>query len=101
MSDLWHYWSVNVRPPCYNSRYRKLKKVFNSKKERWSKMTTLKNKTNIGLALGISGALENRILHDWNNGGCKSTYGLSVYQRKILLKVLIGENPKCECVACI
>jgi hypothetical protein len=63
-------------------------------------MTTLE-KTNIGLALGISGALENRILHDWNNGGAKSTYGLSVYQRKILLKVLIRENPKCECVACI
>jgi hypothetical protein len=64
-------------------------------------MTTLKNKTNIGLALGISGALENRILHDWNNGGAKSTYGLSVYQRKILLRVLISENPKCDCVACI
>jgi hypothetical protein len=63
-------------------------------------MTTLE-KTNIGLALGISGALENRILHDWNNGGAKSTYGLSVYQRKVLLKVLIRENPKCECVACI
>jgi hypothetical protein len=63
-------------------------------------MTTLE-KTNIGLALGISGALENRILHDWNNGGAKSTYGLSVYQRKVLLKVLIRENPKCECVVCI
>ena len=63
-------------------------------------MTTLE-KTNIGLALGISGALENRILHDWNNGGAKSTYGLSVWQRKVLLKVLIRENPKCECVACI
>jgi len=63
-------------------------------------MTTL-NKTNIGLALGISGALENRILHDWNNGGCKSTYGLSVWQRKVLLKVLIGENPKCFCVNCL
>jgi hypothetical protein len=69
-------------------------------KERWSQMTTLE-KTNIGLALGISGALENRILHDWNNGGAKSTYGLSVYQRKVLLKVLIRENPKCECVVCI
>lgn len=63
-------------------------------------MTTLE-KTNIGKALNISGALENRILHDWNNGGAKSTYGLSVYQRKVLLKVLIRENPKCECVACI
>jgi hypothetical protein len=63
-------------------------------------MTTL-NKTNIGLALGISGALENRILHDWNNGGAQSTYGLNVAQRKFLIKVLISENPKCDCVACI
>lgn len=63
-------------------------------------MTTL-TKTNIGLALGISGALENRILHDWNNGGAKSTYGLNVLQRKILLKVLISENPKCDCVVCL
>lgn len=61
-------------------------------------MTTL---TNIGLALNISGALENRILHDWNNGGATSTYGLSVWQRKALLKVLISENPKCYCVECI
>jgi hypothetical protein len=61
-------------------------------------MTTL---TNIGLALNISGALENRILHDWNNGGAKSTYGLSVWQRKALIKVLISENPKCYCVECI
>ena len=63
-------------------------------------MTTL-NKTNIGSLLGISGVLENRILHDWNNGGAKSTYGLSVWQRKALLKVLIGENPKCFCIECL
>jgi len=61
-------------------------------------MTTL---TNIGLALNISGALENRILHDWNNGGAKSAYGLAVWQRKALLKILIRENPKCYCVKCI
>jgi hypothetical protein len=69
-------------------------------KERWSQMTTLE-KTNIGLALGISGALENRILHDWNNGGAKSTYGLSIWQRKALLKILISESPKCFCVNCL
>ena len=69
-------------------------------KERWSKMTTLE-KTNIGLALGISGVLENRILHDWNNGGAKSTYGLSVWQRKALVKILISESPKCFCVNCL
>jgi hypothetical protein len=80
--------------------YKENKEVKKSSKERWSKMTTL-NKTNIGLALGISGALENRILHDWNNGGAKSTYGLSVYQRKALLRILISENPKCFCVNCL
>ena len=63
-------------------------------------MTTL-TKTNIGLTLGISGVLENRILHDWNNGGAKSTYGLNMGQRKALLKILIRENPKCECVVCL
>jgi hypothetical protein len=64
-------------------------------------MTTL-NKINIGLALGISGALENRIIHDFNNGGCKSTYGLDFGQRKMLIKILFsGLAPKCECVVCI
>lgn len=61
-------------------------------------MTT---KTNIGKALGISATLENRILHDWNNGGAKSTYGLTVPQRKFLLQVLIRENPKCNCINCL
>jgi hypothetical protein len=63
-------------------------------------MTTLE-KTNIGQTLRISGALENRILHDWNNGGAKSTYGLSNIQRKVLLLILIKENPKCFCVNCL
>ena len=63
-------------------------------------MTTLE-KTNIGKALNISGALENRILHDWNNGGAKSTYGLSVSQRKALLRILISESPKWFCVNCL
>jgi hypothetical protein len=63
-------------------------------------MTTL-NKVNIGKNLGISGALENRILHDWANGGAKSTYGLDFRQRKILIKYLLSNNPKCECVVCL
>ena len=60
-------------------------------------MTTL----NIGKALGISANLENRIIHDFNNGGCKSTYGLNVRQRKILLKVLFSSDYPCYCVKCI
>lgn len=63
-------------------------------------MTTLE-KTNIGLALGISGELENRIIHDFNNGGCKTTYGLNTKQRMVLINILFSEKPKCECVVCI
>jgi hypothetical protein len=60
-------------------------------------MTTL----NIGKALEISARLENEIIHDWNNGGAKSTYGLNVRQRKILIKYLFTVEPKCYCVNCI
>jgi len=62
-------------------------------------MTTL---TNIGLALNIPATLENRIIHDFNNGGCTSSYGLSTPQRIALIKILLGGNaPKCECILCI
>ena len=64
-------------------------------------MTTL-NKVNIGKTLGISGALENRIIHDVNNGGAQSTYGLDVGQRKMLIKFIFSSNfPKCECLHCL
>lgn len=59
------------------------------------------NKTNIGKALNISAELENRILHDFNNGGCKTTYGLNTLQRKILINILFSEMPKCNCVNCL
>jgi hypothetical protein len=61
-------------------------------------MTTL---TNIGLALNIPATLESRILHDWNNGGTTSTYGLNVGQRKKLIRILLLEMPKCNCIECI
>jgi hypothetical protein len=64
-------------------------------------MTTLEN-INIGKTLRISAKLENQIIHDFNNGGCKSTYGLNTRQRMILIKVLLSANPpKCECVLCL
>jgi len=64
-------------------------------------MTTLEN-INIGKTLRISAKLENQIIHDFNNGGCKSSYGLSTPQRIALLKILLGGNaPKCYCVECI
>ena len=58
-------------------------------------------KTNIGKALNISAELENRIIHDFNNGGCKTTYGLNTRQRKILIGILFSEMPKCNCINCI
>ena len=64
-------------------------------------MTTL-NKVNVGKTLQISANLENRILHDYYNGGLKSTYGLSRSQRVALLKILFSANPpKCECIVCL
>jgi len=63
-------------------------------------MTTL-NQTNIFASLEISGALENRIIHEYNNGGVKSAYGLSNYKRAVIIKYLFSENPKCYCVKCL
>jgi hypothetical protein len=64
-------------------------------------MTTL-NKVNIGKTLEISGALENRIIHDVNNGGAKSTYGLNMAQRNWLIQVIFSNSfPKCNCLECL
>jgi hypothetical protein len=64
-------------------------------------MTTL-NQVNLGKTLGIPATLENRMIHDFNNGGLVSTYGLNTRQRVIALKVFLGGNaPKCYCVNCL
>ena len=64
-------------------------------------MTTLEN-VNLGKVLGISAQLENRMVHDFNNGGLKSTYGLNTRQRMLAIKIFLGGNaPKCYCVECI
>ena len=64
-------------------------------------MTKL-NKVNVGKTLQISANHENRIIHDFNNGGLKSSYGLDVGQRIALIKILLGGNaPKCYCVNCL
>jgi len=64
-------------------------------------MTTLE-KVNLGKVLGISAQLENRMVHDFNNGGLVSTYGLNTRQRVIALKIFLGGNaPKCNCIKCI
>ena len=65
-------------------------------------MTTLTNEVNLGKMLGISAQLENRMVHDFNNGGLVSTYGLNTRQRVIALKVFLGGNaPKCNCIKCL
>lgn len=56
---------------------------------------------NIGKTLKVSGRIENQIIHDFNNGGCKTTYGLNTLQRKILINYLFTNMPKCYCVKCI
>ncbi len=64
-------------------------------------MTTLEN-VNLGKVLGISAQLENRMVHDFNNGGLKSTYGLNTRQRMLAIKIFLGGNaPKCECILCL
>jgi len=64
-------------------------------------MTTLEN-VNLGKVLGISAQLENRMIHDFNNGGLVSTYGLNTRQRVIALKVFLSGNaPKCHCIKCL
>jgi hypothetical protein len=58
--------------------------------------------TNVGKTLQISAQLENRIIHDFNNGGFTSSYGLNTFQRIQLLGLFLkGNAPKCECVECI
>jgi len=64
-------------------------------------MITL-NETNVGKVLQISARLENQIIHDWNNGGFKSTYGLDTRKRIQLLSMFLNGNaPKCNCVVCL
>lgn len=40
------------------------------------------------------------IVHDYHNGGVKSSYGLNAYTRKEILRYLI-RSKSCECVRCL
>jgi hypothetical protein len=40
------------------------------------------------------------IVHEYHNGGVKSSYGLNAYTRKELLAFLI-RSTKCNCVECL
>jgi hypothetical protein len=80
MSDLTDYWSVDVRPPCYTSDIQTKRKVVN--------MTTLTE------------TLFSTIVHDYHNGGVKSSYGLDAYTRKEILTYLI-RSKGCQCINCL
>lgn len=72
-------------PPCIVNTIRKLIKVINKK---GVKMTQL-NET-----------LFSTIVHEYHNGGVKSSYGLDAYTRKELLKFLFSSKA-CYCINCI
>ena len=72
-------------PPCIVNTIRKLIKVINKK---GVKMTQL-NET-----------LFSTIVHEYHNGGVKSSYGLDAYTRKELLKFLFSSK-SCNCINCL
>ena len=43
------------------------------------------------------------IVHEYHNGGVKSSYGLDTYTRKQLLMFLLDSkrNPQCFCINCL
>ena len=44
--------------------------------------------------------LYSTIVHDFHNGGVKSSYGLNAYTRKALLRSLLSSKA-CECINCL
>ena len=42
----------------------------------------------------------NLLVHELNNGGVKSVGGLTLYERNVLLKHFIKDEPKCSCSKC-
>ena len=44
--------------------------------------------------------LYSTIVHDFHNGGVKSSYGLNAYTRKALLRDLLSSKA-CYCINCI
>jgi hypothetical protein len=40
------------------------------------------------------------IVHDYHNGGVKSSYGLNAYTRKEVLRYLISSKA-CYCIECV
>lgn len=48
----------------------------------------------------LNETLFSTIVHDFHNGGVKSSYGLSAYDRKAMVKYLIS-SPACYCINCV
>jgi hypothetical protein len=48
----------------------------------------------------LNETLYSTIVHDYHNGGVKSSYGLDAYTRKALLRVLLSSEA-CYCINCI
>jgi len=48
----------------------------------------------------LNETLFSTIVHDYHNGGVKSSYGLDAYTRKELLRFLISSKA-CYCINCI
>ena len=44
--------------------------------------------------------LYSTIVHDFHNGGVKSSYGLDTYTRKALLRDLLSSKG-CQCINCL
>jgi hypothetical protein len=51
----------------------------------------------------LNETLFSTIVHEYHNGGVKSSYGLDMYTRKELIKFLFDpkRNPQCYCIECI
>ena len=48
----------------------------------------------------LNETLFSTIVHDYHNGGVKSSYGLDAYTRKVLLKYLFSSK-SCNCINCL
>jgi hypothetical protein len=50
----------------------------------------------------LTETLFSTIVHEYHNGGVKSSYNLDAYTRRALLKFLFSSaNDKCYCVRCL
>lgn len=38
-----------------------------------------------------------KLVHEYNNGGIRSVYGLTNFERKVLIRYFAKNNPQCPC----